>query len=172
MPTQQQLGQIAALLQGEIKKSLSVPRQSRGYYGNLKSGFSAPIASGSLLESVEVQWEGSIDNGDLELVVRMDDYWYFVENGRKPGRMPPIAPIDKWVVQKAGLSNVVRDQSGRFIKRKSLVYLIRRSIGRYGYAGTHFLDRAIYNSIDTISERMGEVMAEWFFDRLNGIQDN
>lgn len=156
------LDEIAEILKLEIDKQLRTPRQSRGYYGELKRGVSAPIASGNLLNSVNVEWVGSFETGDLGLVVKMADYWYYINNGRKPGRMPPIGPIDRWVVQKQGFKDVVRGQDGKFIKRKSLVYLIRRSIGQYGYQGTEFLDKAYANTSAIIIEKFGEALGDWF----------
>jgi len=48
--------------------------------------------------------------------------------------------IDKWVVQK-GIPKV-RDEKGRFIKRKSLVYLMSRSIWYTGISPTYFFTNA------------------------------
>ncbi len=48
--------------------------------------------------------------------------------------------IDKWVVQK-GIPNV-RDEKGRFIKRKTLVYLMTRSIWNTGIRPTYFFTDA------------------------------
>jgi len=42
--------------------------------------------------------------------------------------MPPVAALDKWAVRKSGLKKAVRDKQGRFIPRKSLVFLIGRKI--------------------------------------------
>jgi len=159
---QENLNKIAQTLQQEIVLQLNIPRQSKGYYGALKRGNSPPIASGNLAKNVKVEWVGDINKGELSLVVKMPDYWYYVNNGRKPGRWPPIAPIDRWVVQKAGFKNVVRDQSGRFVSRKSLVFLIRRSIGLYGYQGTEFLDKAYANTSAIIRDELGDTIADWF----------
>ena len=54
-------------------------------------------------------------------------------------KMPPRRFIDKWVVKK-GLKGI-RDKSGRFISRKSLVYLIQRSIFYNGLQRTQFFSR-------------------------------
>lgn len=54
-------------------------------------------------------------------------------------KMPPAAPLDRWVVQK-GLKSA-RDKKGRFIKRKSLVFLIRRSIFRFGIKPLDYFDK-------------------------------
>ncbi len=41
--------------------------------------------------------------GTAELVggsLSGEDYWKFFDKGRKPGKMPPISPIEKWVKNK------------------------------------------------------------------------
>jgi hypothetical protein len=163
------LTKIADILQQEIVLQLNIPRQSKGYYGEPKRGVSAPIASGNLVNNVKVEWIGDEKTDTLELVVKMPDYWYWVNYGRKPGRWPPVAPIDKWVVQKQGFRNVIRDQSGRFIPRKSLVFLIRRSIGLYGYEGTEFLQNAYANTAAIIREEIGDNIADWFLGLFDDI---
>ena len=55
-------------------------------------------------------------------------------------KQPPSGVIDKWVVRK-GLEGA-RDEKGRFIKRKSLVYAIARSIKLYGVKPTNFFTDA------------------------------
>lgn len=164
------LTKIADILQQEIVQQLNIPRQSKGYYGEPKRGVSAPIASGNLVKNVKVEWVGNEKDG-LELVVKMPDYWYWVNYGRKPGRWPPVAPIDRWVVQKSGFKDVIRDQSGRFVSRKSLVFLIRRSIGQYGYEGTEFLQNAYANSAAIIKEQLGENIADWFLGLFDDITE-
>jgi len=166
---QEDLNNIANILKTEIVLQLNTPRQSKGYYGTPKRGVSPPIASGNLAKNVKVEWVGDIDRGELALVVKMPDYWYWVNYGRKPGRWPPIAPIDKWVVQKQGFRDVIRDQRGRFVSRKSLVFLIRRSIGQYGYQGTEFLDKAYANTAAIIKEQFGETMSNWFLGLFDDV---
>jgi len=166
---QEDLNNIANILKTEIVLQLNTPRQSKGYYGTPKRGVSPPIASGNLAKNVKVEWVGDIDRGELALVVKMPDYWYWVNYGRKPGRWPPIAPIDKWVVQKQGFRDVIRDQRGRFVSRKSLVFLIRRSIGQYGYQGTEFLDKAYANTAAIIKEQFGDTLGDWFLGLFDDV---
>jgi len=164
----EQLNSIANILKQEIILQLNTPRQSKGYYGELKRGISPPIASGNLVKNVKVEWIGN-ENDGLELVVKMPNYWYYVNYGRKPGRWPPISPIDRWVIQKSGFKDVVRDQSGRFVSRKSLVFLIRRSIGQYGYEGTEFLQKAYASSAAIIKEQISEELGNWFLGLFDDI---
>tara|TARA_R110002126_G_scaffold755_2_gene4744 strand:+ start:54 stop:602 length:549 start_codon:yes stop_codon:yes gene_type:complete len=53
---------------------------------------------------------------------------------------PPSSALDKWVVRK-GIAP--RDASGKFMKRKTLTYLIARSIGRKGIQGISFFQKPL-----------------------------
>ena len=90
---------------------------------------------------------------------RADDYWQFVDegvrgaggfkgSGRARGqgspfkystKMPPRRFIDKWIVTKP--LKAARDESGRFIARKSLAFLIQRSIFQRGLERTQFFSK-------------------------------
>ena len=53
---------------------------------------------------------------------------------------PPSSVLDKWAVKK-GLAP--RDGKGRFMKRKTLTFLIARSIGRKGIQGISFFQKPL-----------------------------
>ena len=53
---------------------------------------------------------------------------------------PPSSALDKWIVKK-GLAP--RDKGGRFISRKSISYLIARSIGKNGIKGLSFFQKPL-----------------------------
>lgn len=74
-------------------------------------------ASGKLANSVRLE----VDEKGLRLYA--EGYAYFVENGRKPGKTPPRAAIEKWITDKGLVSD---------ISTKSLAYLIQRKIAREG----------------------------------------
>ena len=90
-----------------------------------------------------------------------DEYWYYIEHGRKPGKMPPSSKLGKkWqnkqnidprkVIQEIqinynkskGLKREVKQLS--FDKAaKQLGFLIARSIGKNGYKARPFVDRVV-----------------------------
>lgn len=80
-------------------------------------------------------------SGGLELGFKAADYFPYVEEGRKPGKMPPISKIAKWIrIKPIKLRDL---KTGQFIKKdksnvNSVAYLIARKIGAYGVEPTWF----------------------------------
>lgn len=169
------MADIASYLQKQVQEQLLTPRQSRTYNGAVKTvgGFpvppSPPKASGTLVRNTKVYWTEDF-NEETEtptLVIDFgaaENYAYFVDQGRRPGKYPPVAPIDRWVVTK-GLKGI-RNDKGQFISRKSTVFLIRRSIGMYGFQGTNFIQKAIDNSLNKIADDMGQAAEEFLIKYL------
>ena len=59
---------------------------------------------------------------------------------RKGHSQPPSKALDKWVVKK-GIAP--RDASGKFMKRKTITFLIARSIGKKGIQGISFFQKPL-----------------------------
>jgi hypothetical protein len=70
-----------------------------------------------------------------------------VETGRAPGRMPPSAPLELWVSRKLGITD------------PSVVYLIRRAIGRRGTKGAHMFQKGFQSQLGRVNARVAELMA-------------
>ena len=114
---------------------------------------------GKLSNSLNYRLEAT--NYGYNLVFKGTDYASFVDKGvsgtkttrtfhdidgkrkRSPFRyttkQPPASALDKWIVRK-NLKGT-RDEKGRFIKRKSLQFLIARSIKSKGLASTSFFSQ-------------------------------
>ena len=58
----------------------------------------------------------------------------------KDHSQPPSRVLDKWIVKK-GIAP--RDEKGRFMSRKSISFLIARSIGRNGIQGISFFQKPL-----------------------------
>ena len=80
-------------------------------------------------------------SGGLELGFKAADYFPYVEEGRKPGKMPPVSAIAKWIRIKP---IKIRDsKTGRFKAKtdaniNSAAYAIAKYIGAYGVKPTWF----------------------------------
>jgi hypothetical protein len=167
--------EIPKILKEALQKQLRVPRDSRTYGGRKKplsksypTPKSPPISSGNLINNIDVFWRTDFESGKPELVVDMPSYWYWIDVGRKPspGRYPPLSAIDRWSIVKPGMSGI-RDKEGKFIPRKTLNFLRARSISEYGYKGTNFVNKAIKNVIDEITEKLGEAAGQYISDLID-----
>lgn len=114
------------------------------------------IASGDLLNNIEYE----ITRGDFTytIYVKMKDYWYYVENGRKAGKMPPIDNILRWITVKPVLPRP--NAEGKLPTPQQLAFLIARKIGEEGTEGTQDLRKATDTIWDTFEDRLYEAIDE------------
>lgn len=86
-------------------------------------------ATGNLVNSFA--YRTFIEDGHYGVEVEMEDYWKYVDEGRRPGKMPPVEKIKQWVLVKP-----VKPYPYTYTPSvKSLAFLIQRSIReKKGYA--------------------------------------
>lgn len=118
------------------------------------------IAGGMLAQSIEAKTK--IFGQSISLQVYMNDYWKYVDAGRKKGgKQPPqdamlkhIALRGEWHVKKVNdISKFYTNSKGLKVQRKnplpldkarkSLAFLIGRSIKRKGIKPSNFVDEGI-----------------------------
>ena len=114
------------------------------------------IASGDLLNNIEYE----VTRGDFTytIYVKMKDYWYYVENGRKAGKWPPIDNILNWIRVKPVLPRP--NAEGKLPTPQQLAFLIARKIGEEGTEGTQDLRKATDTIWDTFEDRLYEAIDE------------
>lgn len=114
------------------------------------------IASGDLLNNIEYE----VTRGDFTytIYVKMKDYWYYVENGRRAGKMPPIDNILNWIKIKPVLPRP--NAEGKLPTPQQLAFLIARKIGEEGTEGTQDLRKATDTIWDTFEDRLYEAIDE------------
>lgn len=100
-----------------------------------------------------------IPNGVRIEVYADKDYWYYIENGRKKGKMPPTKALGKNWQAKNGInpSQIIYDMTIAYNKKKGLTkrkvtklpfakaakqfaFIVARSIGRNGVKPRPFID--------------------------------
>lgn len=86
-------------------------------------------ASGTLTNSFKYTY--GVEDGKYWVEVEMEDYWKYVNAGRKAGKMPPVAKIEEWIKIKP-----VHPRPYTYTPSvKSLAFVIQRSIKeKKGYA--------------------------------------
>ena len=103
------------------------------------------------------------NNGLIAEYTSKKDYAQFVEEGRKKGTPPPLAPIIKWIKQKK--LRLQNKKSGGFIKMsatniKGAAYTIARKIGKKGTTATHFFGDAMEYEFKELPTPLGEALVK------------
>ena len=102
----------------------------------------------------------------VSVVFKMEDYGKYQDLGVSgikkkyntpysyTNKMPPTKAFSDWVVRK-GLEGI-RDEKGRFIKRKSLQYLIARSVYNKGIKPSLFFTKPFEKAFERLPEELQE----------------
>lgn len=150
--------EVADLLRTNIRKVLAENWQSRGYGGTpQKNGIGPKIASSNLYNNIDydIQYD---ENGFPESFnIIMEDYWFWVDEGRKPGKFPPVTQIRNWIIEK-GIN--FPPVNGRVPTLEQKTYMIGRSIAQKGTAGIDFTTIATEMTLNQATELFGEAYAE------------
>jgi len=132
-----------------LKKSLEVFRDAVVQQAKLNLKGQNKVSSGNLYNSIKGS-EVKVSENSIQFNIEMEDYGTFIDkgvNGKKSvyttpysykDKMPPPSKLDKWIV-KRGIAP--RDKDGKFIDRKSLQFLIARSIFNNGIKPSLFFTK-------------------------------
>ena len=96
-------------------------------------------SSGALIDNMETNIE--VGGTTINVTISLADYYYYVENGRQPGKFPPVDKIIKWIEQKPIIPRT--DDNGKLPTTKSLAYMIGRKIANEGIKPGHELSDTI-----------------------------
>jgi hypothetical protein len=121
-------------------------------------------ASSSLSQSITPQITQPATGYNLSIM--MQDYWFYVENGRKPtqggGSGELYKNIYEWIQNKRDLQvNVISKSPDRIAATKSLAYVITRKIHREGTKANPFVSPALKQvTRQTLATRISEYIVK------------
>ena len=101
------------------------------------------IASGQLEESIS--FRAFSNSNQLGVEVSMLDYWEYVDEGRRAGKMPPVSKIQEWLTYPNVRSKIQQGRDQAVQDPESVAFLIARKIAREGTKGTDFATN-VFNS--------------------------
>jgi hypothetical protein len=125
-------------------------------------------ASSSLSQSITPEITQPATGYNLSIM--MQDYWFYVENGRKPtqggGSGELYKNIYEWIQNKRDLQvNVISKSPDRIAATKSLAYVITRKIHREGTKARPFVSPALKQvTTQTLATRI----SKYIVDSLTG----
>ena len=140
------------------------------------------IASGKLLNDLKIKLID--ENGGVSFQLIAPPYAKYVDYGvrgkssskkapKSPfkygDKMPPSGAIDKWIVRKNIKGS--RDSKGRFIARKQLSFLIRKSIQHKGTKAVEFT-QPYYDNLEYLEKDLAKELSQDTADMIVGyLQD-
>lgn len=100
-------------------------------------------ASGTLINSL--RYTITYNGTDLDLEFEMVDYGIFVDQGRKPGKQPPLSAIKPWLA--------IRGIPEKY------AFPIARNIGKRGIKATPFFQSTVDKTEATLAEELATAYA-------------
>lgn len=121
---------------------------------------SGKSASGKLERSLDYRLKD--EKTAVDIVFEAEDYFQYVDEGRKPGSWPPIKAISNWARVK-GIS-------------QSAVFPIARSIYKFGIKPTDISDKAQNKALNgqpliRLEDSIGENVQDMIVDEINKLNN-
>lgn len=121
------------------------------YKSNLKAN--GHKATGNLINSITSHI--TVNGNEYAIELTLEDYYKYVEEGRRPGKFPPVDKILQWIKVKHILPTPI---NGKLPTEKQLAFLISRKIAEKGTKGTYDLEKAMDNTINEWDEKITDAL--------------
>ena len=129
---------------------------------------SGHVATGNLAKTatVKARFAGSL----FVVTFSLEDYWKYVENGRRPGaKQPPLEPIEEWIKVKH-IVPTVKSSNGKPPTTKQLAFVIARGIAKNGIPPAKLLQKTMDESSDLIQKIKDDLTKQFEQQIINEIK--
>ena len=159
MANEQSAPNFFAVVNDMAKRFVELMQSDYRMKRKVGKNFTNAVASGTLEKSLKyrLQIKGQNINVSVYAKGKASQYFLARENGRKPGKQPPVDAILEWMRIKP---IKLRDkESGKFKKptealKRQVAFLIARKIGKQGMKGWHAFDYAMENIWDEYESKV------------------
>lgn len=124
-------------------------------------------SSGKLYNTIN--FEITKGSSNYIVTINLEDYWVFLENGRRAGaKIPPVSAIENWIKVRKIIPRPVTLKSGkqRVPTVQQLAYVIARSISRNGIAPRPFMRESINQTIEEFKSKLSAAVREDVLENL------
>ena len=94
----------------------------------------------------------------FKVSISLADYWQYLENGRGPGKFPPVDKIKEWIEVKP--VNPTPLSNGKTPSVEQLSFLISRKIANEGTEGKPFFEPAKEQTIREFEDKINQAVDE------------
>ena len=115
----------------------------------------------------------NLNGSYFELIFSLQDYYYYLEYGRRAGKQPPIEAIEEWIRVKPIIPYAI---NGKVPDTRQLAFLIARKIGREGTEGKKPLTNAMYsdnaeNIIQEVKQAFANQVNDYLIEQIKSIEN-
>lgn len=103
--------------------------------------------------------------GRIEVNLSLAHWWKYIEQGRKPGKWPPISAIERWIEVKPVIPRPL--SNGKLPTTQQLTYLISRKIGLEGIAPQPLLKQSVDSVMNSMLEFIEEAITKDLENEIN-----
>lgn len=86
----------------------------------------------------------------------LEDYWKYIEYGRRPGKFPPIDDILNWITVKPIMAR--ENDLGKVPSERSLAFLIARKIAREGIEPRPLLEQSVSEVLESYISNLQDAL--------------
>ena len=113
----------------------------------------------------KIKFVMNVNGNFYEIEFNAPSYWKYANDGRRPGKMPPVNVIADWVKRRNITPYALKN--GKLPTDDQLAFMIARKIGRDGTTGIHFLEKSVTEAENYFISKISDAITEDIKENLN-----
>ena len=118
----------------------------------------------------KIKFVMNVNGNFYEIIFNAPAYWKYANDGRRPGKMPPVNVIVDWVKRRNITPYALKN--GKLPTTDQLAFMIARKIGRDGTTGIHFLEKSIDEQKVYWDDKISEAISNDIIAELDSFFNN
>ena len=123
----------------------------------------------------KIKFVMNVNGNFYEIEFNAPSYWKYANDGRRPGKMPPVNVIAEWIERRNITPHALKN--GKTPEPEQLPYMIANAIARdgtkfHGPTGIHFLEKSIDEQKAYWDEKISEAISNDIIAELDSFFNN
>ena len=123
----------------------------------------------------KIKFVMNVNGNFYEIEFNAPSYWKYANDGRRPGKMPPVNVIADWVKRRNITPYALKN--GKTPEPKQLPFMIANAIARdgtkfHGPTGIHFLEKSIDEQKSYWDDKISEAISNDIIAELDSFFNN
>ena len=118
----------------------------------------------------KIKFVMNVNGNFYEIIFNAPAYWKYANDGRRPGKMPPVNVIADWVRRRNITPYALKN--GRLPTTGQLAFAIAKKIGRDGTTGMHLLAKSIDEQKSYWDDKISEAISNDIIAELDSFFNN